>query len=99
MLLNPTKWSLLVPVCNPTSQVALSSLSIAIGPAGLMTASILARMGRKPLVIDSGDHRSHEFGRADAFQSRYLRLPFPTSYNLEHLLQMHGTHAEPRPSY
>lgn len=35
-----------------------------------MTATILARMGHKPLVIDSGDHRGHEYGRSDAFQSR-----------------------------
>ena len=45
-------------------------LTVILGPAGLMTATILARMGHKPLVIDHADHRAHEYGRSDAFQSR-----------------------------
>ncbi|EPQ54395.1 hypothetical protein GLOTRDRAFT_76869 [Gloeophyllum trabeum ATCC 11539] len=45
-----------------------------IGPAGLMAALTLSRMGIKPLVIDAADHASHEYGRSDAFQCRCMEV-------------------------
>ncbi|KAK7053492.1 hypothetical protein VNI00_004118 [Paramarasmius palmivorus] len=47
---------------------------VGAGPAGMMTATGLARMGIKPLVIDSTDHAGHQYGRSDAFQSRCMEV-------------------------
>ena len=48
----------------------MSLLHIVLGPAGLMTALTLARMGHKALVFVHADHRAHEYGRSDAFYCR-----------------------------
>ncbi|KAF8813039.1 hypothetical protein BYT27DRAFT_7158778 [Phlegmacium glaucopus] len=61
---------------------------VGAGPAGLMTATILARTGVKSLVIDSADHRGHEYGRSDAFQSRCMELMQSLGAPIEQLEHM-----------
>ncbi|KIK63253.1 hypothetical protein GYMLUDRAFT_41568 [Collybiopsis luxurians FD-317 M1] len=61
---------------------------VGAGPAGLMTATILARMGHCPLVIDAVHHSSHEFGRSDAFQSRCMELMQSLGMPIEQLEHM-----------
>ncbi|KAG6856430.1 hypothetical protein H0H87_004556 [Tephrocybe sp. NHM501043] len=49
-------------------------LIVGAGPAGLMMAMTLARMGIKPTVIDAAGYESHEYGRADALQPRSMEV-------------------------
>lgn len=49
-------------------------LIVGAGPAGLMMAMTLARMGIKPTVIDAAGYESHEYGRADALQPRLMEV-------------------------
>lgn len=39
-----------------------------------MTAMTLARLGVKPIVIDSANEDSHTYGRSDAFHPRHVLL-------------------------
>ncbi|KAG5635589.1 hypothetical protein H0H81_010717 [Sphagnurus paluster] len=50
------------------------ALIVGAGPAGLMMAMTLARMGIKPTIIDAAGYESHEYGRADALQPRSMEV-------------------------
>ncbi|KAA1469648.1 FAD/NAD(P)-binding domain-containing protein [Dentipellis sp. KUC8613] len=49
-------------------------LIVGAGPAGLMSATTLARMGIRPLVIDADEYAGHQYGRSDAFHSRAMEV-------------------------
>ncbi|KAF8810821.1 hypothetical protein BYT27DRAFT_7185492 [Phlegmacium glaucopus] len=70
--------------CSESYEVVV----VGAGPAGLMTATILARMGVKALVIDSADHRGHEYGRSDGFHPRSMELMQSLGAPIEQLEHM-----------
>ncbi|KAG6864884.1 hypothetical protein C0991_006571 [Blastosporella zonata] len=59
------------PMVQTSSEDYTDVLIVGAGPAGLMMAMTLARMGIKPSVIDADGYESHEYGRADALQPSF----------------------------
>ncbi|KAG6826241.1 hypothetical protein H0H92_000593 [Tricholoma furcatifolium] len=57
-----------------SSETHTDVLIVGAGPAGLMMAMTLARMGLSPMVIDAASYDSHEYGRADALQPRSMEV-------------------------
>ncbi|KAG6834834.1 hypothetical protein H0H93_007085 [Arthromyces matolae] len=54
--------------------VGAAAYLLITGPAGLMTAMSLARMGIRPIIIDGAGYDAHEYGRADALQPRSMEV-------------------------
>ncbi|VDB88511.1 unnamed protein product [Peniophora sp. CBMAI 1063] len=49
-------------------------LIVGAGPAGLMSATVLCRMGVKPMVVDATDYADHQYGRSDALHCRAMEV-------------------------
>ncbi|KAI0055304.1 hypothetical protein BV25DRAFT_1843048 [Artomyces pyxidatus] len=61
---------------------------VGAGPAGLMSAVTLARMGIRPFVIDATDYADHEYGRSDAFHCRAMEVMESLGAPMEQLKHM-----------
>ncbi|KAI0051414.1 FAD/NAD(P)-binding domain-containing protein [Auriscalpium vulgare] len=63
-------------------------LIVGAGPAGLMSAVTLARMGIRPLVVDATDYADHQYGRSDAFHCRAMEVMESLGAPMEQLKHM-----------
>ncbi|KAG6888118.1 hypothetical protein C0995_010627 [Termitomyces sp. Mi166 len=77
-----------LPMVQTSSEDYTDVLIVGAGPAGLMMAMTLARMGIKPSVIDAAGYDSHQYGRADALQPRSMEVMQSFGTPLDQLIAM-----------